>query len=157
MATSIAIQANTVPVIAMSTKSKASSGPALSAFDNTANIVWTPANFDTVDTTAAFNGTTYTIPISGWYTITAQVSVGGTEANNDGVALWLFVNAAAHSFMQLRIMNTGLTNVTPAYSGQYFFNAGDALTFRIDSTISGASISNTSSVGRHAFTIVKVG
>lgn len=142
-------------VVAMSTKSF-QNAPTAAGFAGANNIVWTTSNFVTVDTHAAWNGTTYTVPEAGWYQINAYTNITGTEAANDNVAIALYANAVEHSRGSTRVMTTGLSATQVSYNGSYYFAAGTALTFRIDTNMTAAGFLSSGTAGIHAVSIHKI-
>lgn len=143
-------------VIAFSTKSIASGVPSSGSFDGTTNITWTPANFDTQSTVNSFDGTTFTVPESGWYDICAAVNITGTEAVNDFVLLALFVNGIKHSNSKSRVQSTSISSTPTYYVNKLKLNAGDLLTFRVETDIASPSFQVTSDITNHYWSLSKI-
>ncbi len=144
-------------VVAMETTSQGGQAPTVSAFDATADIVWTSANFDTNDTHGAFDGTTYTVPVPGWYDVDVGLQLSGTEAANDSVGIRLYKNGSIDSGTNDRIQASGLSATYYTYSRLRKFDAGDEITVRISTNLASPTLAATASVpGIHYFSIKRV-
>jgi hypothetical protein len=88
-------------------------------------ISWVKLN----DSHGAFNGTTtYTVPVSGWYQISASIAIAATFAAGNNNELRLKVNGAARADHNARAGGAQVW-ATPVLHTLQLLNAGDLLTF----------------------------
>lgn len=100
----------------------------------TANVTNIDFSNRVIDSHAAWNGTTFTAPRNGWYTISGSIAMTGSNANS----------VSSYVGGSLRYsMSTPSSNTVKSFSGGIYLNQGEALTFRQDS--GGVTLSNSSS------------
>ena len=86
----------------------------------------------TKDTNSSFNGTTYTVPVSGYYQISSQVRIAATYAVGQAVGLNLNING---SNVQYGLARAGgaQVDVSPTLTTIRYLNAGDLVKIQADS------------------------
>jgi hypothetical protein len=142
--------------VAFETKSKSSQAATCSAFDDSANVVFTTANFDTTDTHGAFDGTTFTAPVSGYYQMKAGTQIdGSSETLGQFVNVSFYVNASQVSNSATRFPGA-VSGLYCSHSDLLKLEAGDAVTVRLQSNITSPSLTSSSTVGRHHFSGFKI-
>ncbi len=93
----------------------------------TANVTNIDFTTKVVDSHSAFNGTTFTVPYSGWY------DIGGIVAHSSAAPdLVLYVNASS----SLKITaQPGVTTTQHGFKIGKYLTSGDAITIRSDTTV----------------------
>lgn len=109
-----------------------------------------------VDTHNAYSAGTYTVPISGFYNISAETNISGTFANDSQSIMALFVNGVEVT-ENYETATSSTTQHTPKYTIMgYPLNAGDLVTIR-NSTAATGSPAYVNSPSRFHFSISKAG
>lgn len=115
-------------------------------------VTWPAA---TSDTHAGFNGTTtYTIPVSGYYDISASTAQNATYAAGHAVITYIRQNSTDIAVGDVRVGSASVTTVTPSASiSSVYCNAGDTITVR--SQNQGTSPTYNTTVGYSYFTVTR--
>jgi hypothetical protein len=123
-------------VVAMRAQAATPTGPT----DGSGPVVYgTAAIFDTHGSYSTSTGR-YTVPVGGFYLVTASVSLTGTEANNQFIILSVNKNATTQQQSVARLMNTTLDDSgTTAVNCLVQANAGDLLDVRLNTNITGVA------------------
>lgn len=119
------------------------SGTISTTFGGSATIVF---GTTTYDTHGFHSSGSFTVPVSGRYQISAQVQVSGTEASDNLVSLALAKNGTQDLTGVSRIMASSLTSSPVQLTGSVQANAGDVLTLRCFTSITGPAFVNDSNI-----------
>lgn len=111
-------------------------GTVASSIASSTTINWGTATWDSAGMHSAG---VFTIPVTGYYKINASALISGTEANDNQVALGVFINGSLDTYQINRVQNSGLTSVPVSYGGVVYCNAGALVTLRASSNITGAA------------------
>lgn len=130
-------------VVAMINYSSAATGTVGSTFAASTDINFGAADYDTH---GAFDGTTYTIPVSGYYSITATTQVASTGVSAGLQYTSIGLNGSTFSSVYLRIADTLNTNRMVTNSGAWYFKAGDLITVRAYATTTTPTLSSTATL-----------
>lgn len=108
------------------------------------------------DTNALYNSTTgiYTVGIPGYYKVSGQVIVEGTEALNQFLTLGCYVNTTPTQLGLTRVQNTLLTSTFATVNTTVKCNAGDTISLRTNTNITSAAFANDGSA--HWFTVERL-
>lgn len=98
------------------------------------------------DSTNSYSGGTYTVPSSGRYHISAVVEITGTEALDSENTLFVFVNGTVNGYLGMTRTYNNVTSVVTSGSGLFDLRAGDAVTIRFFTNVTGAAYSTTTVV-----------
>lgn len=112
--------------------------PTTTGFNTTATLIKYPAA--TTDSHAAYNASTglYTVPVSGWYNVSATTDVAGTFAINGYAAVFLYKNGSA--LVQGGAVAGGSQGSVPtSLQTLVFANAGDTFGIYLKTSATSAS------------------
>lgn len=116
--------------------------------------------FDTIekDTHGMYNSGTgiFTAPVTGWYRVSGQVAVEGTEASNHFVAVSMDINGTQDTAQQafIRVESASLTSTFLPFTLTKFLSAGDELNIRTRASISSPGFQSLA--GAHHMTVEKM-
>ena len=117
-----------------------------------ANITWTTT---VKDTNGAFNGTTYTVPVSGLYFVSTQLRIDATyTAIGTGAEIQILQNGTVKA-TDLPVAQASVTFLTPQVAVLLSCNAGD--TIKVQASSSGTSPSIDSGTDNNLFSVFMVG
>lgn len=138
----------------------ASSDTVAARYNNTASSISSSpgkVTFSTKDNDShsAYASGTYTIPVSGRYSVKAQVAVSTTPTVDQTASIYIYRNGAAIKQFLHRFKVASSTSTDVAITDDFAFNAGDTL--EIYASAEGTSPTITSTSTRNVFSVVRVG
>ena len=106
--------------------------PTSAAFDGSVAVKWSAATYDTHGCYSPSTGK-YSINISGFYRVSAQLGIQATTSSNGNVNVAVFKNTTTTIQGIVRIPTAATLNYFPATSGTIYCKAGDTIEIRANS------------------------
>ena len=106
--------------------------PTSAAFDGSVAVKWSAATYDTHGGYSPSTGK-YSINISGFYRVSAQLGIQATTSSNGNVNVAVFKNTTTTIQGIVRIPTAATLNYFPATSGTIYCKAGDTIEIRANS------------------------
>jgi hypothetical protein len=152
----IEIVTDLLPIVGMSSSVQMSDGydgrlitaryyASTGASMGTLSGVFSDVTFNTkeTDTAASFNGTTYTIPSSGYYKFSGQIYTSGASTANGLVQTKLLVDGANNFSETITSQSSTVAACGSGYNhGPFFFRAGQTVKLQAASTLTTPSYGN---------------
>lgn len=107
------------------------------------------------DTHGAYSSGTYTIPVSGWYSVKAQLAISTTPTVDQSAGIFIYRNGAAIKQFLHRFKVASATGTDVAVGDDFYFNASDTL--EVYANAEGTSPTISASSTRNTFSVVRVG